>query len=431
MRRRYKTWLTAFLAAVLLLGMGTACGRRNSATLTVGVYSGSYWGTPTGDCYQILDETIARFEAEHPGVKVEYVSGISTDAYSEWLAQQILKGTEPDVYFVFPENFNLLASSGALENLDGPIASDPAFDSAAYYGPCLHTGVFNGSQYALPYESVPTMMFVNKTLLEKCGIAVPDNDWTWEDFYSICAQVTDVEKHQFGVYGYTWLDALNANGAALFSEDGGSCDLAGENVQEAIHFVQRLNELNDGYTVTAKDFDLGGVAFRPFLFSEYRAYQPYPWRVKKYSGFAWDCICMPAGTHGGNTSELRTMLLGVSSRSRNKELAWEFAKLLSFDETTQQKLYAYSHGISPLRNVAEDDQMLSQLRGDIPGGGSFSRDVVSSIMQTAVIAPKFDGYEQALTMAQSAVTQVMNSNDALNSRLLAAQREINIYLSKS
>lgn len=80
-------------------------------------------------------------------------------------------------------------------------------------------------QYALPYECVPTLMFVNKTLLEAEGIPVPENDWTWEDFYSICAQVTrDTDGSgtidQFGSYGYTWLDALAANGAALFDEDG-------------------------------------------------------------------------------------------------------------------------------------------------------------------------------------------------------------------
>ena len=111
-----KTWLwLAGLAAVLVLGsVGAAYANRARSTLTIGIYSGSYWGTPTGDCYQVLDDAIARFEAQHPGVQVEYVSGISTDSYSEWLAQQILKGTEPDVFFVLPEDFNLLVSSGTL-----------------------------------------------------------------------------------------------------------------------------------------------------------------------------------------------------------------------------------------------------------------------------------------------------------------------------
>ena len=184
----------AALLTLLLLLPCAACGQRQKV-LTVGIYSGSYWGTPTGDSYQVLDDAIARFEADHPGLKVEYVSGIGTDAYSEWLTQQILLGREPDVYFVLPEDFNLLVSSGALENLDSMMDADADFDQAAYYGACLRAGQSDGRQYALPYESVPTMMFVNKTILEEHGIAVPNNDWTWDDFYRICAQVTDVEKH--------------------------------------------------------------------------------------------------------------------------------------------------------------------------------------------------------------------------------------------
>lgn len=431
--RRSTRWGLAALAAALVLGsMGVAFTRRTRSTLTVGVYAGSYWGTPNGDCYQVLDDAIARFEEQHPAIQVEYVSGISTDSYSEWLAQQMLKGTEPDVFFVLPEDFNLLVSSGALARLDQRMDADPTFDPEDYYAPSLSSGAVEGVQYALPYESVPTMMFVNKTLLEANGIDMPGNDWTWDDFYSICAQVTDVDQHQFGVYGYTWLDALYANGGTLFSQNGTSCLLTSQPVQESIRFVQQLNALNEGYQVTSRDFDLGNVAFRPFLFSEYRAYQPYPWRVKKYSGFEWECVCMPAGPQGGNVSELQTMLLGISARSRNPELAWEFAKLLSYDGDIQRELYSYSHGISPLREVAEDDEILSQLHKDIPGddSGSFRREVIGSIMDHALTVPKFDGYDQALNMAQTAVDQMMNSGDSAVSPLLEPQREINLFLSK-
>ena len=417
--------------AVLLLAAALwwTLKARTGTTLTVGVYAGSYWDTPNGDCYQILDDAIALFQGKHPSVRVEYVSGIPTDHYSEWLAERILKGTEPDLYFVLPEDFNLLASSGALANLNSFMDTDPEFDPSVYYAPCLQSGVFDGEQYALPQESVPTIMFVNKTLLESQGIALPDNQWTWEDFYDICVQVTDVEKKQFGVFGYTWLNALYSNGASLFSEDGGACRLADENIQAAVQFAKSLQDLNGGYTVTSQDFDLGRVAFRPFLFSEYRAYQPYPWRVKKYSSFEWDCVCMPAGPSGGNVSDLHTMLLGISSRSKNTELAWEFAKLLSMDESIQNELYTYSHGISPVRRVAEDSGALETLLEDVPGDGGFTPEVIRGIMTTAVAAPQFERSDQAMIMAESAVAEAVGTQTQ-QSRLLAAQREINVFLNQ-
>ena len=175
-------------------------------------------------------------------------------------------------------------------------------------------------QYALPYECVPTLMCINKSLLESEGITVPSGDWTWEDFYNICAKVTrdtdgDGEIDQFGCCGYTWQDALTANGASLFTEDGGSCLISEPKAVQAVAFAQRLGKLTAETAPSARDFDEGKVAFRPFLFSDYRTYQPYPWRIKRYSDFSWDCIPMPHGPAGGNSSELSTVLAGISSRS--------------------------------------------------------------------------------------------------------------------
>ena len=419
--------MMVLLVLMLVLSM-VGCGVNKETVLTIGVYSGSYWNTPNGNCYQILDDAIAMFQQSHPGVMVEYVSGIPAGSYSEWLTEQILKGKEPDLYFVLPEDFDLLVSSGALAQLDERIAADTEFDTSVYYEACLLSGQFKGSQYALPHESVPTIMFVNKTLLEANGIAMPDDDWTWEDFYNICEQITDVDSHQYGVHGYSWLDAMHSNGASLFSEDGRSCYLAEETVLQAVQFAKQLEALNGGYNVSARDFDEGRVAFQPLLYSEYRAYQPYPWRVKKYSAFQWDCVSMPAGPSGSNISELHTMMLGISSRTRHEDLAWEFCKLLSVNEDVQRQLYTYSHGISPLPAVAEDPELL-QLHHDISEGSGFSPEMIHHIMSNAVVVPRFDAYDQAMNMVESAIQEAAN-NQLGQSRMLIAQSDINIFLNK-
>ena len=430
MKKQMCKWMVVALLVLMTCLHLAGCAGNQETVLTIGVYSGSYWNTPNGNCYQILDEAISLFEQSHPGVEVEYVSGIPAGDYSEWLAGQIMMGTEPDLYFVLPEDFDLLVSSGALAPLDERIARDPAFDTVVYYEPCLRSGQSDGKQYALPHESVPTIMFVNKTLLERRGIDMPDNEWTWEDFYDICAQVTNVDSRQYGVYGYSWLDAMYSNGASLFSEDGRSCYLAEEKVLEAIQFSKRLTDLNGGYGVTARDFDEGRVAFCPLLYSEYRAYQPYPWRVKKYSAFQWDCVSMPSGPSGSNISEIHTMMLGISARTRHADLAWEFCKLLSIDEDLQRKLYTQSHGISPLPAVAEDPELLLQIHHDIPEGSGFSPEMIHQIMSNAAVVPQFNAYSQAMNMAENAIQEAANSQLG-QSGMLIAESEINVFLNKS
>ena len=44
--------------------------------LQIGVFSDSYWEVQNGWAYRIAEDAIARFEEQHPGVRVEYVSGI-------------------------------------------------------------------------------------------------------------------------------------------------------------------------------------------------------------------------------------------------------------------------------------------------------------------------------------------------------------------
>lgn len=50
-------------------------------------------------------------------------------------------------------------------------------------------------------------------------------------------------------------------------------------------------------------------------------------------------------------------------------------------------------------------------------------------MTTAAAAPQFERYSQAMSMAESAVAEA-DSGQNQQSRMLAAQREINVFLSQ-
>ena len=132
----------------------------------------------------------------------------------------------------------------------------------------MQAGADKGKQYALPLECVPQMMFINKTLLQKEHIRIPDNDWTWDEFYSLCEQLTrdtdgDGIIDQFGVYDYGWEEALVANGCSLFSEDGQHCLLNQSAQESAMQFARKIYQLNAGTDLSEKTFDEGRVAFRP------------------------------------------------------------------------------------------------------------------------------------------------------------------------
>lgn len=420
----------SFVLLVMLFGGIRLNNHQDTTRLTIGFYSDAQLTGSTKEMYDHYDRIIEKFEAKFPGTKVNYTSGIPGEEYSEWLGEKLLKGEEPDAFLVMPGDFEMLAESGALCNLDDPVSSDYTFDPEVYYKPAMDFGRFRDNVYALPISCVPTIMFVNKTLLEDNGMTMPDDDWTWDEFYDICQKISESGKGEFGVYGYGWKDAVRSNGASLFSGDGKTCNLTDDKIQEAIRFQIRLDALNGGYTVRSKDFDLGRVAFRPFSYSEYRAYQPYPWRVKKYTGFEWDGIQMPKGPHGDNVSEIDTLLMGISAHSDNKEMAWEFVKMCSSDEELQKGFYSCLRGISPLKAVAENDRMVDVIMEDMPGERVFNKDTIGSIMSKAVTKPRFAGYEQAENMADKIIQQEMYGDSFEESMLLTEQRKINNYLMK-
>ncbi len=429
MKRKFRLVVCICLTAAAVAGMWFWLHRLVNTVLTFGMMAGSYWDVPNGNCYQIVDQTIHRFEAAHPGVHVEYTSGILKRDYSEWLSEQMLLGKTPDVFMVEPDDFNTFSSIGALKRLDKLIAQDKNFHASDFYLASYDAGVYQGKQYALPYESVPSLMFVNKTLLKQEEIPVPKDNWTWADFYAICKKVTRDTKdegriNQFGFYGYSWKDAVYSNGASIFNSDGSACYLNNPKVEQAVQFCRELSKLSDNIAPSSKDFDLGHVVFRPFLFSDYRTYKPYPWSIKKYSNFEWGCIRMPSGPSGGNVSGLNTLLMGISSQTKHSRLAWEFLSMLTDDTETQQKIFQDSQGVSVLKKVTRSAKTQKLLNQEMPCGQQLSQRTLDKVMDSAVTSPRFRKYNSAIQLMDSRVEKLISSNQDINAELLTLKRDV-------
>lgn len=401
--------------------------------ITIGVFSDSYWEVQNGYSYRILEDAIQIFEEEHPGVKVKYVSGIMKEDYSEWLSEQLLSDNAPDVFYVLSEDFDTFAELGALKDLASLIDQDREFSKEQYYSSVYAYGQYKGVQYSLPYECAPKLMFVNQTILDKEGLKMPDEDWNWDEFYRICEVVTkdtdgDGIVNQFGVVGYSWKEAFESNGVQLFDDQGTECYLTDKNVEPALSFIEKLEELNGGYNTTTKDFDLGNVVFQPMLFSEYRAYKPYPLSIKKYSSFEWGCIPMPAGPDGDNISTLDTLLVAMNEKTGNAEYAWEFMKTLTYNTQVQSEIFDYSEGVSVLREVTESDETLKRLMERSGDGSSLNLRVLSDAVENAVIAPRFRDYEAAEAEVDKAVTAILEGNSSIRMEQIIWNRRINRYL---
>lgn len=407
---------------------------RKKTTLEFGMFTGSNWDVAQANSFNIIDKAIAKFEHAHPGVTVHYYSGIRKDDYSEWFSRKLLAGEEPDIFMVLGTDFNQFASMGVMKNLQTFIENDTDFDPKKYFTSAFVSGQYESVQYALPYETVPTLMFVNKTLLTQEGIEMPEEDWTWDDFYEICQKVTrdtdgDGVLDQFGSYNYDWMDALCSNGGGVFNKKGTEAALTDSRVVEAVKYVRSIDELYGGEKLTQEDFNGGRVAFMPLTFAEYRTYKTYPYKIRKYANFQWDCVTMPAGKRGGNISQVDSLLMGISSNTKQEELAWEFLKLLTYDKECQMNIFYDSQGASVLKDVTESEQMEQIVQEDMEEGDTvINGKLLGRVIEEGHVEPQFKKYEQAMSLTGSEINKILEEDKDVDSNLKILQRTMNGYL---
>lgn len=395
--------------------------------LKLGIFSTSNWGVPEAETYQVVDQIIERFEKEHPYVKVKYISGIVKDDYSQWLSDQIVQGEKLDVFMVLDQDFNMLASLGALLDLDPLVKKDQSFNLDDYYSAALEEGVYHNQLYALPYQCNLKLMFINTTILEQENIVLPSPNWTLKDFLTICEQVTkdadkDGQNDLFGFVGYTWNDAVEAFGLDLFDETGQSAQINTDEVKMAVQFIQSLEayDQNQALEYVGQGFDSGHTVFAPMSLAEYKTYRPYPWKVKKYSTFEWTMLPMPAYVKNDHSACLDTLMMGISATTLHPNEAWNLLKMFVADETTQQMIAKQTGSISALNNlemsIAFEDET------------AFSLDSLDWAINHSRSKNRFRKSEDALSLLETGIEQILESSNDLDLDLLKLQNQLNLFL---
>lgn len=377
-------------------------------TITLGVFAGSAWKVPNPTVYRLYDSLIADFRAQHPEYLVSYKSGIQIQDYSEKISKAILKGEEPDLFFILPEDFTTFASIGILEDLNKYI-KDGSIDTSQFYENALAAGKYNNSQFALPFEIVPSLMFVNISLLNSLKLPLPEPTWDWNQLmYYVQAATKDVNGNGvidiFGINGWTWLDAAYSNNQMLFNSDGPTVLLNNEGVIEAVDFYLRLKNLFKN--LITPDFDSGKVLFSPFQYSSYRAYKYYPYSIQRFGDFKWQAINMPKGPRGKNASELKVLLIGISKRSRNKKGVIELLAHLTTNQESAYRILEYSQGLPALKNIITTKRAGDILAHHITASETYiDTDLLNSLIIDSVIVPRFKKHTAALDLA----TRTINS----------------------
>ena len=265
-----KKFLAMLLALVMVLSL-VACGGQNGndsqntdgASVTLNVVT-SYGGDDGNR--KNFENAVAAYE-EATGNKVNDGSATSNEEWKAKVLTDFETGSEPDVLFFFTNaDAEPFITANKVVSIDEIRAEYP--DYAANMKDSMMATAADGKHYSVPSSGFWENMFVNKTVLEACGVAMPGPDYTWDQFLADCQTILDngytpIACSLFEVPHYWFEFAVMNNGTLAnqlevptLNEDGTLHDDAV--AQKWVAALSDLKELYDlGYfpknTLTASD----------------------------------------------------------------------------------------------------------------------------------------------------------------------------------
>jgi multiple sugar transport system permease protein len=307
----------------------------------------------------IVEASLARFEALHPGIRVRRINPGDAGSYYNKLQTMMSAGAPPDVFYVGYERLASFADAGLLASLE-PYLDEPGLDGLAgdfdirledFYTATVDSYRFDGERvgegplYGIPKDFTPSGFYVNRTLLAEAGVEVPGSDWTWADFERVTRAVGALPDCH-GAEFVTWPFALRAY---LWTEGGDTVldDFSGLRLREpeVAAALERLRGWRFDEERTLRRTEAGQASGSSvFLTGKVGLAGPFGrWVVPSYrdipavedGGFEWDFLPLPRGAEQANV--VLSVAWGIAERCRHKEAAWKLVQFLSSEEVQAEQ----------------------------------------------------------------------------------------------
>lgn len=142
-----------------------------------------------GNAQNYLD-AVAAWEAA-TGNTVNDSSATADETFKARVAADFEVGAEPDVLFYFNGNdSDSFVSAGKVVSIEEIQSVYPEYASNMKMD-MIPAAPADGVKYAIPVNGYWEGLFVNKTVLEAAGVAIPGADYTWDQFLVDCQTIKD------------------------------------------------------------------------------------------------------------------------------------------------------------------------------------------------------------------------------------------------
>ncbi len=201
-----KRFLTLLLPLLALFALSSAVAQELEMwTLAL---------SPTFDDY--INGVVAEFEADHPGVTVNWVD-LPDGGFPDKFFASIAAGQAPDVVNLNTSRMRLAVKEDALVNLSENATPEQL---SIYFPSLLDSSSVGGSVYAFPWYQAPTILMYNKGIFEQAGLDSESAPTTYEEAIQLAQTIREATFLE-GIAPLPFPeDWLVQNGVDILSEDG-------------------------------------------------------------------------------------------------------------------------------------------------------------------------------------------------------------------
>ena len=329
------------------------------------------------------------FMAANPDVTIEFIDAPSSE-YNNKVTVMLAGGdSEPDVIFVKDtENQVSMKEKGQILNLDEYIKKD-AIDLGMYQGVAEQLQM-DGSNYTLPFRKDWYMLFYNKDLFDKAGVAYPSADMTWDEYEELAKQMTSGEGSSkvYGTHNHTW-QALVSNWAV---QDGKNTLMSEDYSFMKPAYEQAVRMQDEGIMQSYANLKTGSIHYISVFEQQQCAMLPMgSWFIGTLIqdkeagkfGFNWGVTTIPhlEGVEAGATVGSTTPV-AINAKSDDPDLAWEFVKFATGEEGA---MALADNGIFPAASTDAINEKLAAIPG-FPEDGTDALNITSWVLDRPIDA---------------------------------------------
>ena len=345
-KQTMKKVLAFALAAVMVLGVLTACGKTPGTGDSQDPVVIDFWhhySAQSPENETLMNVLIPKFEEENPGYKINAVSHEWAELHDKII---VSAGSEsgdslPDVARLDIAWVPEFQKMDILVPLDKDM-SDFSEVSGNLLDSAMSTGFVKGNYYAMALNTNTKILFYNEQALADAGIAVPT---TMDELYAAAAKLSGTNANGQQVWGLNepalsgWnvLPYIWSNGGAITNDDYTKAT-GYLNSEATVATIQKFADMYKDGQFTG--FNSGDIPMTDgFGTGRYMMLLEGPWKTAEMDGaypdFKYGTSDMPAGAAGSHSvlgGEDIAMFKGADS-----EGAWLFMKFMT-SEFAQEEM---------------------------------------------------------------------------------------------